>query len=98
MTGTTGKRYFMNADKIRHLEKDGFTIGGHTWDHPILPQLNDERLQFQLSQSTSDLGAILGHRPTYFAYQDGVYDARVAPPCRRQAIKPHSSCSIAMIQ
>ena len=78
MTVTIGKRFFMKADEIRALEHDGFTIGGHTWNHPIMTKLTDDQLQQELDQSTADLAAVLGHRPVYFAYPDGVYDARVA--------------------
>jgi len=77
MTVTIGKRFFMTADEIRSLDRAGFTIGGHTWDHPLMTHLSADQLQQELDQSTADLTAVLGHRPVDFAYPDGVYNAQV---------------------
>jgi peptidoglycan/xylan/chitin deacetylase (PgdA/CDA1 family) len=83
-TVTIGKDGFMDAAQIKDLADSGFTIGGHTWDHRILPQQIDSELQRQLDLSGADLGAILGHPPEYLSYPAGLYDQRVV-----EAVKAH---------
>jgi len=87
MTVTIGKRFFMTTDEIRQLAREGFTIGGHTWDHHLMPSLPDDKLQFQLQESTEDLTAILGYRPVHFAYPDGVYNPHVAQAVQHAGYK-----------
>ncbi len=83
-TVTIGKDGFMDADQIKDLADSGFTIGGHTWDHRILPQQIDSELQRQLDLSGENLTAILGHPPEYLSYPSGLYDQRVV-----DALKAH---------
>ena len=84
MTVTIGKDGYMDADQIKDLADEGFTIGGHTWDHRILTQQIDSEVERQLDLSGADLRAILGHDPEYFAYPSGLYDQHIV-----DALKAH---------
>lgn len=58
---------------------DGFTIGVHTWDHPLMTRLTPEQRRFQLGATLDTLHSILGKdaciwlwRPPYGDYTNAV--------------------------
>lgn len=42
---------FMTWEEIRSINRDGFSIGAHTLDYPILTSLNQQELRHQLAES-----------------------------------------------
>jgi peptidoglycan/xylan/chitin deacetylase (PgdA/CDA1 family) len=67
----------MSAESIREWHTRGIQFGAHTRTHVDLRLLNDADLANELRGSGDDLAALLGERPTAFAYPHGLHDARV---------------------
>jgi peptidoglycan/xylan/chitin deacetylase (PgdA/CDA1 family) len=67
----------MTWDQLRELADRGVEIGSHTRTHPHLPQLSDEKLKREVSDSRASLEAELGRPCRFFAYPYGAEDARV---------------------
>jgi hypothetical protein len=64
-------------DEAREMDAAGVRIGSHTVSHPILPHVDDERLQRELRQSRERLEEVLGRSVELFCYPNGDLDARV---------------------
>ncbi|MCA1597042.1 MAG: polysaccharide deacetylase family protein [Chloroflexi bacterium] len=47
------------AEKYRYLVSHGFTIGNHTWTHPIMTHLSPAKVQEELGRDDADIHAIL---------------------------------------
>jgi peptidoglycan/xylan/chitin deacetylase (PgdA/CDA1 family) len=62
---------FMSWDEVRALRKQGFDIGSHTIEHPILTRLTPERLQFELTESKRRIEQELGAPCEVIAYPNG---------------------------
>ncbi len=67
----------INWRQARELDANGVEIGSHTVTHPILTNIDDERLQWELSESRAQLEAELKRRVEHFCYPNGDYDERV---------------------
>ena len=61
----------MNWDEVRSLSDQGFEIGSHTVDHPILSQLDAEALRRELRGSKSRIEEITGKPCFAIAYPNG---------------------------
>lgn len=64
-------------EQARKMDSAGIEIGSHTLTHPILTNINDERLESELRGSKTKLEAELGRQVELFCYPNGNYDARV---------------------
>ncbi len=64
-------------DQAREMDAKGIEIGSHTLTHPILTNVNDERLRREMHDSKSRLEEVLGHQVDQFCYPNGDNDARV---------------------
>ncbi len=64
-------------DQAREMYANGVEIGSHTVTHPILTNVDDERLRRELRDSKSRLEEVLGHRSDLFCYPNGDNDERV---------------------
>jgi peptidoglycan/xylan/chitin deacetylase (PgdA/CDA1 family) len=64
-------------EQAREMDANGVAIESHTVTHPILTQVDSQRLRFELSESRRQLAAELGRDVRLFCYPDGAYDARV---------------------
>jgi peptidoglycan/xylan/chitin deacetylase (PgdA/CDA1 family) len=61
----------MSWDEVRSLSDQGFEIGSHTVDHPILSRLDPEALRRELRDSKSRIEAITGKPCFAIAYPNG---------------------------
>ena len=61
----------MRSQQVQALQRGGFTIGGHTVDHPILATLNDAEAAHQINANKQALEALLQQPLTLFAYPNG---------------------------
>jgi peptidoglycan/xylan/chitin deacetylase (PgdA/CDA1 family) len=61
----------MSWDEVRSLSNQGFEIGSHTVDHPILSQLRPEALRRELRDSKSRIEEITGKSCFAIAYPNG---------------------------
>jgi peptidoglycan/xylan/chitin deacetylase (PgdA/CDA1 family) len=64
-------------EQAREMDKAGVEIASHTLSHPILTNVNDERLGRELRQSRSRLEEMLGREVRTFCYPNGNHDKRV---------------------
>lgn len=65
-------------DSLGQLAERGWEIGSHTCSHPLLTELNDERLAHELVESKRVCEEQLGFPCYSLAYPYGIADARVA--------------------
>jgi peptidoglycan/xylan/chitin deacetylase (PgdA/CDA1 family) len=61
----------MTTEQICELADRGHQIGSHTCTHPLLNQLNDESLKFELEQSKLALEKVIRKTVTSFCYPNG---------------------------
>jgi peptidoglycan/xylan/chitin deacetylase (PgdA/CDA1 family) len=62
----------MDVDELRALAASPLaTIGAHTWSHVNLRRVSRDRLVDEIERGVADLTAVLGARPTVFAYPYG---------------------------
>jgi len=73
----------LERDAIAAFVAAGMTVGFHTVDHDVLPDLDDSALENAVSRGREDLAAAAGAAVRYFAYPHGKADARSAAAVRR---------------
>lgn len=66
----------INWNEAKEMDENGVAVESHTVSHPILTNISDERLGFELTQSKRRLGEILGRETNLFCYPNGGYDER----------------------
>lgn len=78
-TRTLNKRYsgYMEPWQVAEASNQGIEICSHSYTHPHLTEVNDERLDFELRQSQAELKAITGRDVTSFCVPFSNSDARV---------------------
>jgi peptidoglycan/xylan/chitin deacetylase (PgdA/CDA1 family) len=59
------------------------TVGFHTVEHDVLPDLDDAALENAVSRGRDDLAAVSGAEVRHFAYPHGKADTRSAAAVRR---------------
>jgi peptidoglycan/xylan/chitin deacetylase (PgdA/CDA1 family) len=64
-------RQMMSAKEIRYLHNQGMEIGGHTHNHPILSNLNEDDARYEIEHNKRTLEAILDQKISSFAYPNG---------------------------
>jgi peptidoglycan/xylan/chitin deacetylase (PgdA/CDA1 family) len=72
----------LDVDGIRTLAAAGMTVGFHTLEHPLLPDLDSDRLAAALTTGREELAAATGRPMTLLAYPHGKADQRVARATR----------------
>jgi peptidoglycan/xylan/chitin deacetylase (PgdA/CDA1 family) len=73
----------LDREAIAALASAGMTIGFHTVDHDVLPELADPALEHAVSHGREHLAAAAGSPVRYFAYPHGKADTRsAAAVCR----------------
>lgn len=61
----------INWEQAREMDAAGVEIGSHTLTHPVLTNIDGERLRRELSDSKSRLESILDRRVELFCYPNG---------------------------
>ena len=61
----------MGSAQVAQLARDGFGIGGHTVNHPILARLDDAAALREMDEGRQRLQAITGTAVPLFAYPNG---------------------------
>lgn len=88
MTVTVDKENYMTSDHLKELDKDGFDLQPHTWDHHMVTQYKtDDDWQMQIVGPKKMLEDLLGHPTPYFAYPYGVYNAASAAKIKSYGYK-----------
>lgn len=70
-------------DELRELAAAGWEIGAHSVTHPLLTQLDDTDLDWELTESRRRMEQELGRPCRTMAYPSGDVDARVAAAAGR---------------
>lgn len=65
-------RLMMTRDMVAGLSGQGFEIGGHTMNHPILKELSDDEARREIEDCAAWIRDVTGDAPTSFAYPNGV--------------------------
>jgi peptidoglycan/xylan/chitin deacetylase (PgdA/CDA1 family) len=76
--------------QAREMDAEGIEIGSHTATHPILINVTDEMLQYELTASKARLETVLGRKVPLFCYPNGRHDARV----QRATAKAGYRCAV----
>jgi peptidoglycan/xylan/chitin deacetylase (PgdA/CDA1 family) len=66
----------LQPDDIAAFAAAGMTVGFHTVEHDVLPDLDDPALEDAVSRGREDLAAAAGTTIRYFAYPHGKADRR----------------------
>ncbi|KAG9293247.1 hypothetical protein G9A89_010618 [Geosiphon pyriformis] len=64
---------------IKRIVDEGHQLAHHTWNHPSLPTLSDDKIEEQMTKLDEALRRIVGLVPSYMRppYADGIDDDRV---------------------
>jgi len=62
---------FMTWDEVRELRRQGFEIGSHTVEHPILSRVSPAQLEFELRESKRHIEQETGAPCVAIAYPNG---------------------------
>lgn len=64
-------------DEAREMDAGGVAVESHTVTHPILTNVGEEQLHYELRQSRARLRETLGKESNIFCYPNGGYNANV---------------------
>lgn len=67
-TRSSDRSAYMNWQQIAELDKMGFEIANHTKDHPMLPSLSLEEVEYQLTYIDNKCDSMGIAKPMDFAY------------------------------
>jgi peptidoglycan/xylan/chitin deacetylase (PgdA/CDA1 family) len=88
MTVTMDKENYMTSEQIKDLDKQGFDVQPHTWDHRIVTEYKtEEDWQRQIVGPKQTLEDLLGHPTPFFAYPFGIYDVASAEKIKSYGYK-----------
>ena len=73
----------LGGDAIAAFAAGGMTVGFHTVEHDVLPDLDDRSLERAVARGREELAAAAGAAVRYFAYPHGQADSRSALAVRR---------------
>jgi len=87
----------LSASQIAALRHEGWTIGGHTRNHPALSSLDEATLHSELAGNLQDLSTLFGltHPPLAYPYGAPALVGPQAPEVARQA---GFSCAFTTVQ
>ncbi len=71
ITGNIGKPGWLTEKQLKILDESEVSIGSHTVTHAYLPQLAEQEIRRELTDSKLALESILGHPVTLFSYPAG---------------------------
>jgi peptidoglycan/xylan/chitin deacetylase (PgdA/CDA1 family) len=87
MTVCINKPNYLTAAQIKELAQSGHTIGGHTWNHPMLTSLAGNAWDQQIDKPDLDLEKITGKPVKFFAYPNGVWNENAIAELKKRKIK-----------
>lgn len=70
-------------DEVRELDAEGIEIGSHTVSHPILTQIDQQQLRYELHESKLHLEARLHRNVDLFCYPNGNCNEDIAREVNR---------------
>jgi peptidoglycan/xylan/chitin deacetylase (PgdA/CDA1 family) len=79
MTVVLGKEGWITRPQVRSLDREGMTIGAHTWDHHAVTDLGPDDWSTQIDEPKRALERIVGHPVRLFAYPFGLWSSAAFP-------------------
>jgi peptidoglycan/xylan/chitin deacetylase (PgdA/CDA1 family) len=77
---------------VKRVVAEGHLLGSHTWDHPGLPDLSDQKIEEQMNRTSALLRQIVPSYPiTYMRPPFGAIDDRVTGKRELRLICPFKS-------
>jgi peptidoglycan/xylan/chitin deacetylase (PgdA/CDA1 family) len=73
----------INKQQIANLKNDRFEISSHTVSHPVLTEIDNDRLYYEITNSKMDLERMVGCSVLAISYPYGAYDTRVCEAAKR---------------
>jgi peptidoglycan/xylan/chitin deacetylase (PgdA/CDA1 family) len=83
ISGSVGTPGHMTRSQLAELARAGNDIGSHTVSHPELPNLDERRLDLEVTESRRQLERITGGEVVSFCYPSGRYNQRVLEAVQR---------------
>jgi peptidoglycan/xylan/chitin deacetylase (PgdA/CDA1 family) len=87
MTVYINKPNYLTATQIKELAQSGHTIGGHTWNHPMVTSLAGNAWDQQIDKPDLELEKITGKPVKFFAYPNGVWNENAIAELKNRKIK-----------
>ena len=81
------KDRFLNWREVKEMSAEGVVFGSHTLSHPHLPQLSEDRLDYEISESKKIIEDNTGKEAGIFCYPYGDFDERVIDAVRKAGYK-----------
>ncbi|MEC1259860.1 polysaccharide deacetylase family protein [Bacillus swezeyi] len=60
-----GSRAQVYPETVKRMMKEGNEVGNHSWDHPLLTRLSDEKAYKEIDDTQQVIEKISGHLPTH---------------------------------
>lgn len=79
-----GKHIALHPDLLEREAREGHAIGIHTWNHPDLTTVPDERIAAEIAATQHAIEAHTGISPTFMRPPYGAVDARVLAVLKQQ--------------
>lgn len=76
--------HLMGLEELRDLQRQGFEIGNHTWNHPDMRTLSEEQNAREIDALSEWLNSGGVAEAPVFAYPGGPYAANAAPLLRQR--------------
>ena len=73
-----GKKNYLSANQLQHINEMGFTIGSHSLTHPDFSNLNTKEVRNEMRNSKSELENLLNLKIQHFAFpsKPGIYESK----------------------
>jgi peptidoglycan/xylan/chitin deacetylase (PgdA/CDA1 family) len=72
-----GQAVRAHPDLVKRLNKDGFEIANHTWDHKTLTALSDAQIRSEWSRTQAAISAITGNQAPYMRPPGGATNVHI---------------------
>jgi len=79
----TGEELVMSEEQLRKLPSDLVEIASHTMTHPVLPQIDREKLAQEVEGSRAKLAKMLGREIKLLSFPHGAFNDDVVDACRK---------------
>ncbi len=87
MTVCIGKKNYLTSQQIKMLAERGHVVGGHTYDHPLVKNIQAKQWEQQVDKPKKILEAITGKPVNYFAYPFGVWNEPAIIELKNRGVK-----------
>ena len=77
----------MNWEQAREMDAENLRVESHTVTHPILTNITQTQLDYELQTSKKRLENVLGRKVEHFCYPNGSFDAQIQNSVERAGYK-----------